>query len=102
VHLTRIVRESIRPSDIVARFGGEEFVILLPDAQIDEAVAIMQRVQRELTRRFFLHDRQRILITFSAGVVQRMPGELRDAMIGRADRALYAAKQAGRNRVIAG
>ena len=102
VHLTRIVRESIRPSDIVARFGGEEFVILLPDAQIDEAVAIMQRVQRELTRRFFLHDNQRILITFSAGVVQRMPGELRDAMIGRADRCLYAAKQAGRNRVIAG
>ena len=102
VHLTRIVRESIRPSDIVARFGGEEFVILLPDAQIDEAVAIMQRVQRELTRRIFLHDRQRILITFSAGVVQRMPGELRDAMIGRADRALYAAKQAGRNRVISG
>jgi len=101
IHLTRIVRESIRPSDVVARFGGEEFVIMLPEASLDEASAVMQRVQRELTKRIFLHEHQRVLITFSAGVVQRMPGELRDALIGRADRALYAAKQAGRNRVVA-
>ncbi|GMU70976.1 MAG: GGDEF domain-containing protein [Burkholderiales bacterium] len=100
VHLTRIVRESIRPTDVVARFGGEEFVILLPEAPLDEAAAVVQRVQRELTKRIFMHEHQRVLITFSAGVVQRMPGELRDALIARADRALYAAKQAGRNRVV--
>jgi diguanylate cyclase len=101
IHLTRIVRESIRPSDVVARLGGEEFVIMLPEASLDEASAVIQRVQRELTKRIFMHEHQRVLMTFSAGVVQRMPGELRDALIGRADRALYAAKQSGRNRVVA-
>ena len=99
VHLARIVRQSIRPSDVISRYGGEEFVILLPETVQSEAVSVMTRVQRELTRRFFLHNNERVLITFSAGVAQRYVGENEEELIARADRALYQAKQAGKNRV---
>jgi diguanylate cyclase len=101
VHLARIVRRSIRPTDVISRYGGEEFVILLPETLLDEAVRVMARVQRELTRRIFLHNHERVLITFSAGVAQRVSGEQQDELIARADRALYHAKQAGKNRVAA-
>ncbi len=98
-HLARVVRGLLRPTDSLARYGGEEFLILLPNTTLDEAVKVMQRVQRELTRQFFLHDNQRILITFSAGVVALQPGEDREAVIARADAAMYRAKAGGRNRV---
>lgn len=98
-HLAGILRDTVRPSDVVARFGGEEFVLLLPDTAIDEAVAVMTRVQRTLTRRFFLYQNEKVLITFSAGVALMGDGEARDAAIARADGAMYRAKQTGKNRV---
>jgi diguanylate cyclase len=98
-HLVGIVRDTVRPSDVVARFGGEEFVLLLPDTSTEEAVGVMTRVQRALTRRYFLHQNERVLITFSAGVALLAPGEGRDAVIARADAAMYQAKQSGKNRV---
>ncbi len=100
VHLVQVTREALRPTDVIARFGGEEFVIILPDTGMDEAVKVMTRVQRHLTKNFFMHDNQRVLITFSAGVALRGTGEGAESMISRADKALYQAKEAGRNRVI--
>ncbi len=99
VHLANVVREILRPSDVVARYGGEEFIIIFPETAPSDGVKIMVRLQRELTKRFFLHNNEKVLITFSAGVAQRQPGETSDALIARADGALYRAKQAGRNRV---
>ena len=99
VHLARIVRRSIRPTDVISRYGGEEFVILLPETPLDAAVNVMARVQRELTKRIFLHNNERVLITFSAGVAQRAFGESQEELIARADKALYHAKEAGKNRV---
>lgn len=99
VHLSSVVRKALRPTDIVARYGGEEFVILLPETSIGEAADIMRRTQRELTRHFFLHDNERLLITFSAGVAQRREGEEQHALIDRADAALYLAKRQGKNQV---
>ncbi len=98
-HLVKVIRETLRPSDIVCRFGGEEFLVLLPDTSTPAATDIIVRLQRELTRRFFLHQNERVLITFSAGVALWQPGESQDAAIGRADRALYQAKDEGKNRV---
>jgi diguanylate cyclase len=100
VHLTEVVRQALRPSDIIARYGGEEFVVLLPHTPIDEAVTVVVRLQRELTRQFFMHNNERILITFSAGVAERTATEPRDELIKRADSALYEAKRTGKNRVI--
>ena len=100
VHLTNVIKEILRPVDIVARFGGEEFLIILPDTSAEEGVSIMTRLQRNLTKRFFLHDNTKVLITFSAGVAQRIGNETSEAMIARADDTLYRAKQAGRNRVL--
>jgi diguanylate cyclase len=98
-YLATVLRQTVRPSDAVARFGGEEFVLLLPATDEAEAVQVMTRVQRTLTRKFFLHNNERVLITFSAGVAVRVPGEARDALIARADAAMYQAKQSGKNRV---
>ena len=98
-HLAEILRDAVRPSDVVARYGGEEFVLLLPDTGIEEAVNVMARVQRTLTRRFFLYQNERVLITFSAGVAMLAAGEEREAVIARADGAMYQAKQSGKNRV---
>ncbi|TJZ74018.1 GGDEF domain-containing protein [Chitiniphilus eburneus] len=102
VHLVRVITDMLRPTDIVARYGGEEFVLLLPDTDLDAAVQVLQRLQRELTRRFFLHENRKLLITFSAGVTLAKPGEDRFKVITRADEAMYRAKQAGKNRVEVG
>ncbi|UXY13726.1 GGDEF domain-containing protein [Chitiniphilus purpureus] len=99
IHLVRVVKELLRPTDVVARYGGEEFVLLLPETGIDQAVHVLQRLQRELTRRFFLHENRKLLITFSAGVTLARPGEDRFSVLSRADAAMYRAKQAGKNRV---
>jgi diguanylate cyclase len=100
MHLVDVVREAIRPTDVLGRYGGEEFVILLPDTALEAAEAATVRVQRALTRRFFLHNNERQLITFSAGVAQFTKGESWDTILERADRALYEAKRLGKNRVV--
>ena len=100
-HLVRVTRRTMRPSDVLARYGGEEFMLLLPDTRVEEAVEVMVRLQRNLTKAFFLHDNERVLITFSAGVALRASGEPQSSVIDRADKALYQAKRSGKNRVCA-
>ncbi|MGC2165693.1 MAG: GGDEF domain-containing protein [Gallionella sp.] len=99
-HLAKVVKSVLRSTDILARYGGEEFVILLPGTKQDDAVNVVAGVQRDLTKNFFLHNNERVLITFSAGVAERMTGENADEVLPRADAALYQAKHAGRNRVV--
>ena len=100
IHLSNVIRDALRPSDLVARYGGEEFNIVLPGIGLKEATATIERLQRELTKKFFLHENERILVTFSAGVTRRAPQELREDVIGRADKAMYQAKHTGKNRVV--
>lgn len=101
VHLAKVIKETLRPADTVGRYGGEEFVIVLPDTPLEAAVEVLQRLQRDLTRKFFLHNNERILVTFSAGVALRGKDEDQEDLLGRADKAMYQAKQAGKNRVVA-
>ena len=99
-HLVQIVKSTLRSMDVIARFGGEEFLILLPETTVEAAAQTMTRLQRELTRHFFMHENEKILITFSAGVALRLPNEEQEALMNRADRAMYQAKQTGKNRVV--
>ncbi|HSD39996.1 MAG TPA: diguanylate cyclase [Rhodocyclaceae bacterium] len=101
-HLAQVIRETLRPQDSCGRYGGEEFLILLPDTTVDESVVALTRLQRELTRRFFLHENRKLLITFSAGVTELAIGEDADIATDRADKAMYRAKRSGKNRVEAG
>lgn len=101
-HLAKVARESMRPQDTLARYGGEEFVILLPDTPLDKGIEAMTRLQRELTKKFFLAGTEKVLITFSAGVAQLAPNESGTDAIKRADKAMYLAKRAGKNRVVGG
>jgi len=100
-YFVKIIKDVLRTTDVIARYGGEEFIIILPATPEEEAVSVIARVQRELTKNFFMHKNERVLITFSAGVAQRKPGETPESLIPRADAALYIAKQNGRNQVIA-
>ncbi|RZI42058.1 diguanylate cyclase [Herbaspirillum sp. HC18] len=101
IHLVKVVKETLRAMDVIARFGGEEFMIVLPETPLDEAMHTVTRVQRELTKQIFMYNNQKLLITFSAGVALRETGEGQESMIKRADEALYKAKKAGKNRVVA-
>jgi diguanylate cyclase len=101
VHVVRVIKDTLRSMDVIARFGGEEFLIILPDTTLDDAMDTVTRVQRELTKRIFMHKNERLLITFSAGVALRIGNEEQLSMIKRADAALYKAKRAGKNRVVA-
>jgi diguanylate cyclase len=99
-HLVKTVKDTLRSMDVIARFGGEEFLIVLPETSVEAAAATMTRLQRELTRHYFLHENEKLLITFSAGVALRLPNEDQTSLVRRADRAMYQAKQAGKNRVV--
>ncbi len=100
-HFAKVIKNVKRATDVLARYGGEEFIIILPNTEQEDAIKVIERVQRKLTKEFFMHSDERVVITFSAGVAQRIGEETPDEIIPRADAALYAAKNAGRNRVMA-
>jgi diguanylate cyclase len=101
IHLVRVIKETLRTMDVIGRFGGEEFMVILPDTPLEDAVQTVTRLQRELTKRIFMYNNEKLLITFSAGVALHQPGEDQSSLIKRADEALYKAKRAGKNRVVA-
>jgi len=96
------VQKQLRAVDIVARFGGEEFVVLLPGVPVDEAQVTLTRLQRTLSASLFMHDGREVFVTFSAGVTRFRQGEALEAALERADEALYEAKRTGKNRTCIG
>jgi diguanylate cyclase len=96
------VQAQLRPVDVVARFGGEEFVVLLPGTPVEEGQQTLTRLQRSLSSSLFMHDGREVFVTFSAGVTKWRPGEPLEAALERADEALYEAKRTGKNRTCIG
>jgi diguanylate cyclase len=92
------VRERLRPVDHLARFGGEEFVVLLPGTGLEEAQQALTRLQRSLSAALFMHDGREVFVTFSGGVTAWRSGEALALTLERADEALYEAKRTGKNR----
>lgn len=100
VHLARVLKLALRPSDVVVRFGGEEFLLLLPRATMERAARAVRRAQERLAVEVLVYEHRPLRFTFSAGVTERRPGEGQAEVIGRADRALYHAKNTGKRRVV--
>jgi diguanylate cyclase len=96
--LAERVKGWLRPVDHIARFGGEEFVVLLPGTVVDEAQQVLTRLQRQLTASLFMHDGKEVFVTFSAGVTAYRAGEPIETALERADEGLYEAKRTGKNR----
>ncbi|WP_435009379.1 diguanylate cyclase [Tundrisphaera lichenicola] len=99
--LGRRVREAVRPGDIACRYGGEEFAILLPGADLVTAATVGERVRKDVEAESFDAGPASLRVTISAGVASISDGEAAaiEALIDHADQALYQAKHAGRNRV---
>lgn len=101
--LAEILRETAREIDALGRYGGEEFIAVLPETDLEEAAVFAERVRESVEGfRFDVQEDQQITMTISAGVA-KFPGEgveQPEELIDHADRALYAAKAAGRNSVV--
>ncbi|WVM92529.1 GGDEF domain-containing protein [Halopseudomonas pachastrellae] len=100
-HVAQQLSCSLRHSDVVGRFGGEEFVLVLPDTGLEQAVAVLNRLREDLAATPVPVNGQllRVSATFGVTEVQEGDAELED-ILKRADRALYEGKGAGRNRVM--
>ena len=99
-HFGLLATATLRTGDHVGRVGGEEFSVLFADMRSDAVLEVAQRLLDSVRRTPCAHGGSTIAYTFSAGVVDWLPGENLQAFFERADRMLYAAKQAGRNRVL--
>ena len=99
--VAEILRDSAREIDRVGRYGGEEFIVLLPNANLEDAAAFAERVRREVEARTFAYDGGTLKRTLSAGAAAWPDPAIRhqEALVKAADDALYVAKEHGRNRV---
>ena len=94
-----LIEKQIRKSDMVCRWGGEEFLILMKDCTRDNAAAMAENIRNAVSSAVVIYQEMSFSTTISMGVAQFMENDVFDTAIGRADRALYTAKQNGRNRV---
>ena len=91
------LRKRLRGQDFIARFGGEEFVLLLPDTSPADALQVVETMRLAVEACPFHFKGERVVVSTSIGLSAFRPGEVADQVLKRADAALYRAKQRGRN-----
>ena len=102
VRISQIIRSCLRKLDTAYRYGGEEFTVILPETTCEEAQNVAERIRNAVkAEKFDPETESDIVITISIGVTQYAPEEELSAFIQRADKAMYASKQNGRNKVTA-
>lgn len=99
-HFARVIKSGIRAMDSLCRYGGEEFVLMLPNTGAQGAHFVIDRLRVKMENTPLSSDDLRITVRFSAGVAELQPDETGEAMLQRADMALLRAKQSGRNKVL--
>jgi diguanylate cyclase (GGDEF)-like protein len=99
--VARILCEELRGADLPARYGGEEFLAILPNADSARALRVAERVRERIAGTPIALPEATARITVSVGIASLAPDEVATALVARADEALYAAKQTGRNRCLA-
>jgi diguanylate cyclase (GGDEF)-like protein len=92
------VKRSVRPSDLLARIGGEEFGLILPRTYLKEALLVGERIRNRIAGHPFVFEGHTLPVTVSAGIAEWKEPEPGDPLVARADKALYKAKHEGRNR----
>jgi diguanylate cyclase (GGDEF)-like protein len=97
VAVAETLREFLRPTDLVARFGGDEFAVLLPDLKLNQARQIAERLRQQIAK--LSPPSLSTIITVSIGIADRSESDDVATLVQRADAAMYDAKEAGRNRV---
>lgn len=97
--LAKELQNRLRKSDFISRYGGEEFVFILPETELDTAVSVMNKTREMIARLPFHFRDSKVQITVSMGAVAFQEGLEMDALFELADKALYRAKQSGRNRI---
>ncbi|MEA1926640.1 MAG: diguanylate cyclase [Candidatus Auribacterota bacterium] len=105
IRLSGTLREEIRRQDILGRYGGEEFLIILPETTGEAAAVLMERCRRKVAETPYIEDSQSssVSVTFSAGIAELTGDDHSiEDLIERADRALYKAKENGRDQVVVG
>ncbi len=96
----RVIKDQLRDQDLIARWGGEEFLVILPDTTLNDALAGAERIREGLVaHKFRAPNGKPITLTISAGVSEFRADDDLNAAINRADRALFRGKESGRNRV---
>lgn len=95
--LGKLLSRQTRKSDFVARFGGEEFMLLLPETGIQTAFEVAEKLRQLIATAQFMYRGQQVPVTMSCGLAECLPGDTTESLYRRADAALYAAKQGGRN-----
>lgn len=100
IEVANLIKAQLRTQDLISRWGGEEFLAVLPDTGLDSAQASAERMRKALLAHDWLATTgESIDLTISAGVSELRPGDNLNSAISRADRALYRSKEGGRNRV---
>ena len=87
----------LRTVDVLARWGGEEFVLLMPETSLATGTVVVERLRGHLARADIWQSMPQVKVTFSAGIASHAPSEAMEATLARADGALYQAKAQGRN-----
>ena len=100
VEVSRVLRGCLRNEDVCSRWGGEEFLVLLPETQLDGALAVANKIRESVAMTEFKVNRPGIQLTISLGVCEYKPNQNIFEAISRADQALFQAKLGGRNRAI--
>lgn len=93
------LQDTVRDTDVLARWGGEEFVLMLSDTPLEDARELLERIRRSVAEMAIPHATGTLHMTVSAGLALHLPGDTVEHTLERADQALYTAKALGRNRV---
>jgi diguanylate cyclase len=99
-NVAEICAANVRATDFLARYGGEEFVLVLPESTLAQAHRVAEKLREDVARKRFYYNSIRVPITVSVGVAECARAESAEDVFQRADRALYAAKERGRNRCV--
>lgn len=103
ISVARIIKESIRGDDMASRYGGEEFTVMLPNTNAEEAEFVGERIRKNIESHDFVFEGQHMHVTISGGIsvfsLDKNPVRTAKALVDQADKALYISKRNGRNRL---